>query len=885
MGIIHHAPQISKYCNSYLQTPHIPPHLGLFNSPQQSESFGCNRNGNMQSFPHMSGGVPPTHSPFQLNSSEQFMSTSFLMSVIASQAQQIEILLQHYKQDRNVSHQGELNMNPMFLSDLSSQHSKSDLSRRSTQLQTEHSTFSATPSSSNFLQPPIICTPKGSGIIPSENVGCAKENTVPSTSHLFNCTSTLRADATASTICERYDRNQTNKFGLDWEKEDYSHETPDNSIVSLNDYTDDTMDTSDNEDKETKYMSKERKSTSGYKKVKSNSEVRPRRKTKIRTSKTITNKTKKIKRKNNKVDPVYRPPYRISRMLFLPRMLPFRNRHQPQKFGNLLHWNCLSLKTIIEKKSNYKRIEVIHKESGSHINIRKHPKKVKEYANHSDGCNNKRTQLCIRGCAMQSKFQSKCGKKKEERKKEEELQTQRRYGQKKKSMGLITTRVQLSSRETREYYRLKHYCIRRKPKATKYSKFMKRNGGMDERRETSYNLRNKNNGDQDSMDRSNPNTREDGSHKDEVPSRTEEEIAMVPDEKPKRNQSVTPDNTTNTYNFKGAKNDVENFGITENRNQMKERSTGHEVNDHCEEDKEKEKEDDDSYSLQETQQKPNEYFSEENIDKMKYSNYQDRNVAENWHQTEIHCYLPQETSTEINESFTDSNSENFLSGKLQQINDRDGEEETLMFTNVGQDTEREMYETNNTTSQNNFHQSNVNILNAEYDKNQDEMDIESPKCEFTDESILDENVGNITKSSGIVKPSLQTGECQDVTSSVSNAEGTDTMSCTNNFFPQTCLNEETGIDHEVVNREHNDHIPRSNSNVPSVASCPIPDEKSLHITASRDDLNGMNNDKKETTLRFPNGLRFKVVKYVPPEKDSKLSRSPKGNLDSFSFYK
>ena len=70
---------------------------------------------------------------------------------------------------------------------------------------------------------------------------------------------------------------------------------------------------------------------------------------------------RKVVKRLQRLDSNYKPPYYISKMLFVARLLPLRARRPPTSFGELLHWDNLIIRTIIEKKSNYKRIEIVQK--------------------------------------------------------------------------------------------------------------------------------------------------------------------------------------------------------------------------------------------------------------------------------------------------------------------------------------------------------------------------------------------------------------------------------------------------------------------------------------------------------------------------------------------
>ena len=50
-------------------------------------------------------------------------------------------------------------------------------------------------------------------------------------------------------------------------------------------------------------------------------------------------------------------------MMIIPKVLPSGSRRQPVMFGNLVHWDRLILRTIIEKNSRYKTIKVLFRKN------------------------------------------------------------------------------------------------------------------------------------------------------------------------------------------------------------------------------------------------------------------------------------------------------------------------------------------------------------------------------------------------------------------------------------------------------------------------------------------------------------------------------------------
>ena len=75
---------------------------------------------------------------------------------------------------------------------------------------------------------------------------------------------------------------------------------------------------------------------------------------------------KKSNKKSTEKDILYRPPYRISRMVFYPRLLPLRHRRIPMFFGELLRWDTVILRTVREKDTRYKSLIIIPKNVTKH---------------------------------------------------------------------------------------------------------------------------------------------------------------------------------------------------------------------------------------------------------------------------------------------------------------------------------------------------------------------------------------------------------------------------------------------------------------------------------------------------------------------------------------
>ena len=83
-----------------------------------------------------------------------------------------------------------------------------------------------------------------------------------------------------------------------------------------------------------------------------------------RRMKALQQQTKQPARKSRGIrgqDLNYRPPHRIASMTFLPRLLPFRHRRMPIRFSDLVHWDTLTLRTVIERNSRYKNIIIFRK--------------------------------------------------------------------------------------------------------------------------------------------------------------------------------------------------------------------------------------------------------------------------------------------------------------------------------------------------------------------------------------------------------------------------------------------------------------------------------------------------------------------------------------------
>ena len=373
--------QTSPYRISNLGNPHIMSNPFQFNQMEQHQMV-YNR------IPNITGSLPaipsilPTGNPsanmhYQVNSTQDWM-----MSMITHQAQQIQQLLQTQQPQNNHS----LNQVPNFPGHSSANYNLSP--RLSSQLSKTafinglNSPFPQMESQSNELHA-TCCQPT----VQRKKIG---KNSKPSATFIPGNNKTVISPKVQNTATSFSNTQiyQTPDKQMQHPSRTGYHLPMDEPklILSLREHTDDMMDNAHDEfNSSHNDMTEE---NSEEKEVKGHQEEQPRvrQKNTVRR-KRIFNQTKehyKLRPHNDSVlypifqkrlrkirqrqmtrnmqkDVIYKPPYRIAKMKFWPRLLPTRDRRQPLFFARTYHWDTLVLKTVIEKNSKLKSIQVIHK--------------------------------------------------------------------------------------------------------------------------------------------------------------------------------------------------------------------------------------------------------------------------------------------------------------------------------------------------------------------------------------------------------------------------------------------------------------------------------------------------------------------------------------------
>ena len=115
--------------NSHVQSPLNSPHSNVLGQFSQFNRYPSKLGfpvvqPNQLPLPTVPGMFPPLPQiGFPMNSTQDLMNSSFLLSVINNQAQQIESLIHSQQLQRDFQHQSQVNINPM-LSDTFNQHAQ-----------------------------------------------------------------------------------------------------------------------------------------------------------------------------------------------------------------------------------------------------------------------------------------------------------------------------------------------------------------------------------------------------------------------------------------------------------------------------------------------------------------------------------------------------------------------------------------------------------------------------------------------------------------------------------------------------------------------------------------------------------------------------------------
>ena len=268
-----------------------------------------------------------------LHSNEDTITKDFLLRIIATQAQQIQNLLKKFQVESNSSQQSLLNPYPMWNPSLNMQ-----------QLGKEqpHIEMSSTPNFSNTKRNPCAT------VVGTNHGNMLDESNLCGNEPCFHPQSYLSVDSFQENVdneksSEHFERKNARRKQIFPRKKNRRFEG--NTKIRRN----------------TGPIPHKRKNTIPKKciekmklKARSNSITKPiMQKTISRT---------KVKRRQGKVqkDFMYKPPYRILKMELKRRFLPFRHRKVPKKFCDLVNWNLLKLKTIVDNTTKSKDILVIH---------------------------------------------------------------------------------------------------------------------------------------------------------------------------------------------------------------------------------------------------------------------------------------------------------------------------------------------------------------------------------------------------------------------------------------------------------------------------------------------------------------------------------------------
>ena len=301
---------------------------------------------------------------FQVKSTPEWMNSNFLMSVINNQAQQIQSLLQNYQLQTPFTPNGQ------FMPHMSEGISYNEALPSNPVLTTNNTNTDGSPMNTSFQRMAM-----------KEE---AYQRQLFMASHFLprsKPTSTLIPQASYPT--PQIDTQMSSQTLLQ------PHQKNPKLLVSLRDYTGQVSfgnesDGDNFENKATKVDDQKRDGVNTIK-LKRNRRFmektsRKHHKKKVSMTKEqyklpaiqdsmdypiLKRRLKKLKqrklRRSLRQDPMYKPPHRISSMLFFPRLLPLRQRRAPHLFADVFSWDNLMLRTVIEKNSRYKTIQVLEK--------------------------------------------------------------------------------------------------------------------------------------------------------------------------------------------------------------------------------------------------------------------------------------------------------------------------------------------------------------------------------------------------------------------------------------------------------------------------------------------------------------------------------------------
>ena len=397
--------------NSNIVNQWIQDGTSKFNTPQQQTSFADR---DESQFPGLQSLMADseTFNPmrYSLNSTQESMSTNFLISVINKQAQQIEHLVKKVEMKGNSSHQSPFNLdttpNEMRNQQLNiNRYPMIDPLASHGNLLKDNNYFQTSTTADRFSTP-IPKSRLSRMMFENEEMGHESlSNIQPYTTHIPYNTRIVRRHGKPS---ETYIPGQVNNgnYATDHENNQYTvfrqkrqgkhgdgmafHINDDyimenntrKEVMSKREYMEKKIKSHGHKDLITTETTKDghlkniNKSLNGQN---SKMTTTMNRRTERNITRIKSHKMKRIirpvfkqemkkmrdgKRKRSMgEDPIYRPPHRIGKMLILPRLLPLRNRRQPKKFGNILHWDSLIMKKVVEKDSPYLSIHFIEIEN------------------------------------------------------------------------------------------------------------------------------------------------------------------------------------------------------------------------------------------------------------------------------------------------------------------------------------------------------------------------------------------------------------------------------------------------------------------------------------------------------------------------------------------
>ena len=391
---LHHS--ATFYCgNSSMQNLTIPQRNGMFNTPKRQGTCFTTNQDDFSSHASMTSGSQNVNAlRYGINSSQQSLDTNFLMGVITTQAKQIEHLVQNFQNQSQPTRQSLFPMNSMQHQMTREQFASNDFGTFN-YLQMNNISCQGNNFNPIVGEPCRFSTP----INPSKDRQMRNGNP-HNFAYLMGNSPFYGRSAISSNMmrippnpCANFIPEQISKENLE---HNWAHGTRREkrqvlnrgSILSLSDYTNDSIQSDMEEESidstELQTISNVRKmrhSQTNGKGIKQKYKSGMKAQKSKRMDRKYVHATKNIVKRNClrtlrrigmgriKKDTMYRPPYRIAKMMILPRCLPLRITKQPKKFGNLVPWKNLILKTIFEKKSKYKRIEVIEVKSETHHNI------------------------------------------------------------------------------------------------------------------------------------------------------------------------------------------------------------------------------------------------------------------------------------------------------------------------------------------------------------------------------------------------------------------------------------------------------------------------------------------------------------------------------------